>query len=189
MKVVIDTCVVLDALQNREPFYEKAQELILHMTELEFTGVLTAKSITDIYYLLRKSLHNDLAVRSSLRKLYTIFDVVDTFANDCELAIYSETADYEDAVMIETAKRIGADYIVTRNQKDYAKSEISVYSPEEFLEMLNDEQANIRKAPIIYQALFHIILTNDQNPPRQKFGGAKIILKSTVHQALTAFSA
>lgn len=141
MKVVIDTCIVIDVLQNREPFFEKSLSVLHSVSGGDRIGVLTAKSITDIYYLLRKSLHNDLAVRSSLRKLYTIFDVVDTFANDCELAIYSETADYEDAVMIETAKRIGADYIVTRNQKDYAKSEISVYSPEEFLEMLNDEQA------------------------------------------------
>lgn len=139
MKVLFDTCVVLDALQNRDPFYHKAQELILHMTACEFAGILTAKSITDIQYLLHKSLHNDNTTRECIRKLYSIFTVVDTLANDCELALSSKTNDYEDAVMIETAKRIGADCIVTRNQKDYTKSEISVYSPEEFLAKLDEE--------------------------------------------------
>lgn len=136
MKVIVDTCVILDALQNREQFYETAQELILHISDKEFTGILTAKSITDIYYILRKSLHDNTSAREHIRKLYTLFDVTDTFAADCELALYSETADYEDAIMIETAKRIGADCIVTRNQKDYTKSKIPVYSPEEFLAAL-----------------------------------------------------
>lgn len=99
-------------------------------------GVLTAKSVMDNYYILRKSLHDNKVARTYIRKLYTLFEIVDTFAADCKLALSSETADYEDAVMIETAKRIGADCIVTRNQKDYTKSKIPVYSPEEFLAAL-----------------------------------------------------
>lgn len=103
------------------------------------TGFLQQNQSRIFFTLLEKSLHNDKSARECIRKLYSIFTVVDTLANDCEFALYSETSDYEDAVMIETAKRIDAGCIVTRNQKDYAKSEIPVYSPEELLAKLDKE--------------------------------------------------
>lgn len=139
MKAVIDTCIVIDVLQNREPFFENSLQVLHSVSDEDCDGFLTAKSITDIYYMIRRSLHDESAARDHILKLYKVFTVADTFAVDCELALSSKTNDYEDAVMIETAKRIGADCIVTRNQKDYTKSEISVYSPEEFLAKLDEE--------------------------------------------------
>lgn len=65
-----------------------------------------------------------------------LFDIADTFAVDCQIALGAETKDFEDAVMIETAKRIGADCIVTRNLKDYSSTDIPVFSPSDFLEKL-----------------------------------------------------
>ena len=41
--------------------------------------------------------------------------------------------DFEDAVQIQTAKRVGADFIITRNVKDFMKSSIPAYNPEELL--------------------------------------------------------
>lgn len=139
MKAVIDTCIVLDVFQHREYFFDNSLSVMHAVSERKCIGFLTAKSITDIYYIIRRSLHNDIAAREKIRKLYMVFTVADTLSADCEFALYSETGDYEDAVMIETAKRIGADCIVTRNQKDYTKSMVPVYSPEEFLEKLTCE--------------------------------------------------
>ena len=51
MRALIDTCIVIDALQNRQPFHNAAQELFLAVANRRFDGFLTAKSITDIYYL------------------------------------------------------------------------------------------------------------------------------------------
>ena len=62
-----------------------------------------------------------------------LFDIADTFAVDCQIALGAQTKDYEDAVMIETAKRIGADCIITRNLKDYTAAGIPVYSPADLL--------------------------------------------------------
>ena len=44
--------------------------------------------------------------------------------------------------MVQTALRVGADCIVTRNIKDYTLAEIPVYSPEQFLEKLAEEHVN-----------------------------------------------
>lgn len=137
MKVLIDTCIILDVLQHREPFFDDSLRVMHFASDKDFIGIITAKSVTDIFYILRRSLHDENEARRNVRKLFTLFEIADTFALDCELALYSATKDYEDAVMIETARRIAADYIVTRNLKDYTNSEIPVYSPKAFLETLS----------------------------------------------------
>ncbi|MBP1565657.1 MAG: hypothetical protein J6A58_07905 [Oscillospiraceae bacterium] len=58
---------------------------------------------------------------------------MDTSGEDCRQALLSKISDFEDAVMVETAKRSKADCIVTRNIKDYANADITIYTPEEFI--------------------------------------------------------
>ena len=140
MTAVIDTCVVIDVLQNREPFSKAALDVFLAASNRKFRGVLTAKSIMDIYYIIRRSLHDEQKTRAAVNKLFVLFDIADTFSADCRIAMSSPTSDYEDAVMIETAKRIGAECIVTRNLSDYGKSSVTVFSPEEFLREIEKEQ-------------------------------------------------
>ena len=80
MKALIDTCVIVDILQKRDPFYAGAMEILLAVSNKKCTGILTAKSITDIYYILRRSIHNEQEVRKLVRVLFTLFEVVDTFS-------------------------------------------------------------------------------------------------------------
>lgn len=139
MKVLLDTCVVVDVLQKREPFYQNAIDIFLSISNRELEGVLTAKSLTDIYYIIRRSLHNEMETRKYLNTLFVLFNVEDTFSIDCQLALQSKMKDYEDAIMVETALRIGVDCIVTRNIKDYELSTIPVLSPEQLLARLNND--------------------------------------------------
>ena len=67
-----------------------------------------------------------------------MFGLLDTTALDIRKAISAEISDFEDAVMVETAARSGADCIVTRNTKDYSKAPIPVYTPAEFIELLTE---------------------------------------------------
>lgn len=136
MKVLIDTCVIVDALQSREPFYKDAEAIFLLCANRQITGFLTAKSITDIYYLTHRQLHSDKETRNILSKLCSLFALLDTAALDIRNAIFSETSDFEDAVMIETAVRSGLDCIVTRNTADYIKAAIPVYTPAELIRIL-----------------------------------------------------
>lgn len=140
MRALIDTCIIIDALQNREPFAEKAQQIFLLAANRKFTGYVTAKSITDIYYIMHRCFHDDKETRSVLNKLLIIFGIMDTAGEDCRHALLSDISDYEDAVMIETAKRSDADCIVTRNTKDYARANISVFTPDEFISKIKEEE-------------------------------------------------
>ena len=136
MKVLIDTCVIIDALQSRQPFAADAQKIFLSIANRECIGYITAKSVTDIYYLTHRQTHSDAQTRLVLNKIFSLFDVLDTLALDCMNAVSSQMGDYEDAVMSETALRNSVDYIVTRNTKDYSKSKVPVISPADFLAML-----------------------------------------------------
>ncbi len=139
MRALLDTCVILDALQSREPFCKEAQELFLSAANNLYVGCITAKAATDIYYLMHRHTHSDKASREVLSKLFSLFEVSDTAGIDCRRAIPSPVADFEDAVMIETAARAEADCIVTRNPDDLAKSSVPVFIPKDFLRKIMSE--------------------------------------------------
>ena len=142
MKALIDTCIILDVLQKREPFFEDAHLTFLGVANRQFEGFISAKSVTDIYYLMHRFFHDDLKTRETLEILFKLFSILDTTQIDCKKAILSSVSDYEDAVMIETALRTNMDCIVTRNIHDYSKSVVKVYSPNEFLTVLNQSEIN-----------------------------------------------
>lgn len=140
MRALLDTNVVLDALQDRQPWAAAAQALFRAAAREQFTGYLTAKSLADIHYLTRRCTHNEKAARDTLGKLLTLFELLDTAAMDCRRALISETSDYEDAIMIETALREGMDCIVTRNARDFSHSTVKVLEPEAFLALIKENE-------------------------------------------------
>ena len=136
MKALIDTCVIIDALADRRPFSAAAREIMLSCANRRFEGYITAKAGTDIYYILHKYTHDDKETRKNLSALLSLVDVLDSSSADLRRAIFSDIADFEDAMMAETAMREKMDCLVTRNIKDYKASGITIFSPDEFLERL-----------------------------------------------------
>ncbi len=139
MRALIDTCVIIDILQARVPFAKAAQKIFIYSANKRFEGYITAKSVTDIYYLTHRLTHSDAETRKILSKLFMLFHLLDTTSLDYRKAISSEIGDYEDAIMAETAIRSEMDCIVTRNVKDYSKTSIRVYEPSAFLKLLEVE--------------------------------------------------
>ena len=137
---MLDTNIVVDVLQNREPWYVDGQKIFLAVANKRITGCITAKEVTDIHYFARKLFKGegqvDYRARKVIAGLFALFEVLDTQSSDCRKALLSNCGDYEDAVMIETGLREKIDCIVTRNEGDYTASLIPVYSPLNFLAML-----------------------------------------------------
>lgn len=138
MNVLIDTCIIIDALQSREPFNKDAEAVFLSVANRRCVGFLTANSITDVYYLMHKALHSAEETKKVLGVLFNLFEILDTCGIDCRRALTSNISDYEDAIMIEAATRAKMDGIVTRNPKDYAGAPLPVYSPAQFVKLLYD---------------------------------------------------
>jgi predicted nucleic acid-binding protein len=133
MNVLIDTNVVLDAMLSRSPFAEAAQKLFIMAAEEEINGYVTASSITDIYYLLNRHLHDNERCRQEIFKLIKIFGILDVTGSDCEKALELPMADYEDALLAACARRGKMECIITRNVKDFGGSPVRAVLPDDFL--------------------------------------------------------
>lgn len=136
MKIIFDTCVILDYLLDREEYSSNAEKLIIKAAQNRLQGLITVKSLMDVHYILKHTIHNEEKIRDIISTLLDSFALVDSTGENAVRALSSDVNDYEDALMIETAVSYEADGIVTRNLKDYRKSPIRIYSPEELLAVL-----------------------------------------------------
>ncbi|MBE6115887.1 MAG: PIN domain-containing protein [Erysipelotrichaceae bacterium] len=136
MKIIFDTCVILDYLLDREEYSSNAEKLIIKVAQNRLQGLITVKSLMDINYILKHTLHNEKNIRDIISTLLDSFALVDSTGENAVRALSSDANDYEDALMIETAVSYEADGIVTRNLKDYRKRPIRIYNPEELLAVL-----------------------------------------------------
>ena len=81
--------------------------------------------------------HSDEDRRKYILSLCEIFDVVSIDKNRLVYALEnSNFRDFEDCLQDECASDINADYIITRNTKDFKGSMVKAITPEEFLEKL-----------------------------------------------------
>lgn len=143
MKVLLDTNIVLDLLMDRMPFADAAAELFSRVEDGSTTGYLCGTTITTVYYLTVKAVGSPRA-QKEIKKLLSLFEVAPVNRQVLESALVAGFSDFEDAVIHEAACHIGVEAIVTRNQKDFKKSKIPVYSAEETIKILTlkntDEQ-------------------------------------------------
>ena len=134
--VLIDTNIFIDVLQDRIPFTDNSQAVIGLVTQKKIKGAVAAHSITNLWYILRKT-HSDEERRNYLLSLFELFDVVSIDKNRLVAALEkSDFKDFEDCLQDECAYGINADYIITRNAKDFESSMVKALTPEEFLENL-----------------------------------------------------
>jgi predicted nucleic acid-binding protein len=81
MKVLIDTNIVIDYLADRMPFADQAEEIMKLCATRKITGVLTASSFTDIYYIFRKIIGHDRTTEG-LKTLLSVLEIADVGRND-----------------------------------------------------------------------------------------------------------
>jgi len=137
MRILVDTNIIMDYIANREPFAENAYIIIKLCTEKEIDGCISAHTITNLFYILRRELPADKR-RGTLQKLCCIFTVAGIDLPKLENALQNdEFEDLEDCLQDECAKEFEADYIITRNIKDYVSSAVQAIGPDEFLKILN----------------------------------------------------
>lgn len=135
MKVLFDTNIILDVLLDRKPFSEHASYLMSKVERSEINGFVCATTVTTIHYLLSKHLDNEKS-NESIHSLMALFEVASVNRVVIENALNSKFTDFEDSVLHESARHAGAEYIITRNIKDFKRSKVPVYTPIEFLSML-----------------------------------------------------
>ncbi|MCL2649283.1 MAG: PIN domain-containing protein [Phycisphaerales bacterium] len=135
MTVLLDTNVIMDALQERQPFDVEAKEILLRAQNAEFTCYFTANAVTDIFYLYSKV--RDLkSARQVLNFLLATYKIVSVTHKDCVNAMSIPIEDFEDALVSACAQKAEADYIISRDDKFLqGNSPVKVIEPKDFLKM------------------------------------------------------
>lgn len=134
MKLMLDTNVVVDILSKRDG-YEDSLQLAKYCELRKVEGFISAVTVTDVMYILRKHIDPSF-VRETVQTLLLIVDVASVLKSDIYSAFSNDMKDYEDAVQSSCAERMKADYIVTRNLKDFEKSDIPAISPSDALKII-----------------------------------------------------
>ena len=136
-KLFIDSDVVIDFFTDREPFANPASELFELNERGKIKLYLSAVSINNIYYIVRKYLGHQKALEV-VEDLIAMMEVVGTTKKEIILALKNNFKDFEDSVQYSSALTIsGIEAIITRNVKDYKHSQIAVITPLDYLKMRN----------------------------------------------------
>ena len=135
MELVLDTNIILDHLENREGFSQLARKICLLGITGEATTYITVNMFTDLHYLLTKSFGSQTAqemIEANLSYLHPL----GITADDAKAALAKRWDDFEDCLLAQCAAKIKADYIITRNTKDFTQSPVPAITPTELFNML-----------------------------------------------------
>ena len=134
--VLVDANVILDYYQEREGHFPYAQRFLEYCTTPSVKGYVSFYSISIIWYALRKGPQKER--RNILREVTKLLTVTAASHNAVVGAIDEENfSDFEDCLQEKCALQCGADYIVTRNVKDFKTSKIPAVTPAEMCEILS----------------------------------------------------
>ena len=131
MRVLFDTNVLLDAILEREPFVSDAAFLLEIVDAGKLEGFVSATTVTDIYYLVRKQTRSAAIALAAVTALIASMTVCSVGREILEQAVTSSGSDFEDSVQIACATSLGLEAIATRDTSGFSSSPAPVLSPTE----------------------------------------------------------
>jgi predicted nucleic acid-binding protein len=141
LRVLIDLNVVLDVLQRREPFYAASAQLLALAETGQIEGLLAAHSVTTLFYLISKT-QSAAVARATLTSVMQFLKIATISHDTIEQSLNLAYKDFEDAVQMVAALQSKADFLITRNIKDYQPPLIPVMQPVDLLATLSERKGN-----------------------------------------------
>ena len=136
MTALIDTNVILDYLQKRATSSASVDKIFELINAKKVRGIIAAHTVTNLWYILRKFYTADFR-RTLIKTLFDCFEVSSLNKQKLLSAVErTDFSDLEDCLQDECAKEFDADFIVTRNVKDFEHSSVIAVSPEEFIRLV-----------------------------------------------------
>lgn len=136
MVLFLDSNVIFDAVLERLQFNEEAEKILALNNKAGFEIIISSLTIPNFHYVARK-FYNEVTLRKMILIIDSQCKTVPLTIEIIRIALDAGFSDFEDAVQYISARNAKADYIITRNQKDFKKSEIPVLTPTQFLAKLD----------------------------------------------------
>jgi predicted nucleic acid-binding protein len=138
MRVLLDTNIILDFLLERQPFFTDADAVMQTIRSGQVQGYITATTLTDIFYIAKKSNKAQIA-KQYVSDLLTTMQVCTVDRSILEAAISSSLPDFEDAVQLACAISENLNAIITRDPKGFAGATVAILSASEFVSRLSSD--------------------------------------------------
>ncbi len=132
MRIFFDTNIIVDILTKRLPHYADSEAVMDRCTMLHCEIFIAWHGLSTAFYLLG-TIIGEARAEVALKGFLQNSVVATVGDNDARRAFTLGFTDLEDAMQAVAAEACAADYIVTRNEADFAKSPIPVMTPARFL--------------------------------------------------------
>jgi predicted nucleic acid-binding protein len=139
MKVFIDTNILIDFLAAREPFAEEAMALFQLADNDEIELMVSDLTIINTIYILRRMHYGLSEIYDSLDNIRPLLTITSMGATVVDRCLQHRSDDFEDEMQYFSAVDANADYIITRNKKDFDFGDSAVMTPQEFFKEQNIE--------------------------------------------------
>jgi len=130
VKILLGCDVLLDVLAARDKFLPASARVLDGCEAGKVQGAVAWHTLVNIYYLADDS-------RKTLKALEDLLAFSEVVGGDTKLALEAIRlgfSDFEDALQSVCAVKFEADFIITRNLKDYKLSPVKAISPADFTE-------------------------------------------------------
>lgn len=151
-RLFLDTNVLVDLICHREPYDKESKRLFALAFTNKICIGLSALSYINTVYIAKKYGFSTKKVIENLNRIACFTTITNLEENTIKDAMNCGWNDFEDAVQYHSSLPFAADYIITRNLKDFANSNIPVYTPAEFLQIpywMDEQKSNVLNEPEI----------------------------------------
>jgi predicted nucleic acid-binding protein len=135
VKLLLDINVVLDVILEREPWVAESALLLDAAEAGRVTAFVAGHTVTTAHYIVSRNASSRKAA-TAVTDIMRVAEIVPIGAEDFAQALVLGIADFEDAVQAAAAAKVGADFIATRNTRDYRYSPVKPRSPAELVALI-----------------------------------------------------
>ena len=139
MKVFLDTNILIDFLAARQTFAEDAVALFQLADDGEIELMVSDLTIINTIYVLRRMHYNLSEIYDAMDDIRPLLTIVSMGAYVVDRCLQHRSDDFEDEMQYLSAVEANADYIITRNKKDFDFGDSAVMTPQEFFKEQNIE--------------------------------------------------
>lgn len=133
MKIFLDTNILVDNLDDNRWDADASKEVVRICDQEGNRGLISALSVPNVLYVLRKSIRSHEMKVLVVRTLLDTYDVIPLERGDLLMATGEDFEDYEDGLQCLAAEKMGADCIVTNDKRGFSGAKVKVLTPREFL--------------------------------------------------------
>ena len=140
MNLLLDTNVLIDYLGRKEPFFPSAQKVVIAGFFGDARLWTPSQSVVDAFCVLSRYV-DSARLQAAIRKALTVIEPVDLTGASLGRSVRLGWDDLEDCLIALATERVGADYLITRDAKGFARSTVPAVSPDAWLNIMREEHS------------------------------------------------